>query len=664
MKRFKSAAFTALFLLPSLLFSLDREAIELYRAGQSSLRTQDYYGAIDSLQEALRLNPAYLDVILALADAYFRIEEYEEAYRYIEEAALYGRNDISLLNMKARILVGREELDEGEALFRAVLADEPNNLEANLGLAEISLLRGDRKRGEEQYRKSLVLAPESRRALLSLALLYDREGKTAEAENYLNLALTYHSRDPEVYVSLAEHYLRTGDLERAAYFARNGSLISPESPGPFRLLGQAFMEQGDWQEAVDPLINALAKNPVDVTLLYMLSQCYMNLSMDQAALKTLDKALRLDPNNEIIRITMEQFLINNPSTSADQRSDLAEYHREQGREYEDTLYYGRAYNEYRRSRWIDPYDWESWQLYGRSFKLLGFPGKYLDTLQAMEESGYEDRDFLETLRILKHRRERGLADKWGVDQYDQEGFPYEISLFARYSNQLIHTGSEEILTDYLSFILFRYASMNPLVGTRVRTFSQAFAASRENDSDYFVILDFSETERTFLCRAELYLSGTGAKLTEMSVMRTGKNRVKLAMERLASDLESYFVPRTKVLDMDGDNLLIGLGRYHGLEEGRKGVLVKSGSVELISGEKMINVRDEDLLGSVIVRDTDEEVASVEIDRYALFDLINRGDEVYFLPEEEGDGGVESPAAEGENPTVIDEELKTQLLRLN
>ena len=569
MKIIRTAAAIVLFFLTPLLFSLDSEAVELYRDGQNALRKQDYYGAIDSLQEALRLNPAYLDVILALADAYFRIEEYEEAYRYIEQAALYGRNDISLLNMKARILVGREELDDGEALFRIVLSEEPNNLEANLGLAEISLLRGDRKRGEEQYRKSLVLAPESRRALLSLALLYDREGNRGEAENYLNLALTYHSRDPEVYISLAEHYLRTGDLDRAAYFAQNGSLLSPDSPSPFRLLGQAFMEQGQWLEAVDPLVNALSKDPSDVTLLYMISQCYIHLSMDQAALKTLDKALRIDPNNEIVRITMEQFLINNPSTTADQRSELAVYHREKGTGFEKKLYYERAYNEFRRSRWIDPYDWDSWQLYGRSFKLLGFPGKYLNTLQAMEESGYEDRDFQETLMVLEHRRERSLADRWGVDQYDQVSFPYGVSLYSRYSDQLVHTGSEEVLTDYLSFILLRYAAIDPEAGPRIRSFSQAFSSARESGSDYFVILDFSETERTFLCRAELYLSSTGTKLREITVMRTGKNRINLAMEKMASDLESCFVPRTRVLAMDGDEVLLGLGRYHNMEPGKR-----------------------------------------------------------------------------------------------
>jgi tetratricopeptide (TPR) repeat protein len=656
-----------LLLLPILLFSLDREAIDYYRSGRDSLIQQDYYGAIDSLQEAISLNPAYLDAILALADAYFRIEEYEEAYYYIEKAALYGKNDISLINMKARILVGREKLDDGEALFRSVLNEEPNNLEANLGLAEISLLRGDRTKGEEQYRRSLILAPESRRALLSLALLYDREEFFGEAEKYLDLALAYHSRDPEVYISLAEHYLRTGDIDRAAYYAQNGSLIAPESSSPFKLLGQAFMEKEEWLSAVEPLINALSKNPVNVSLLYMLSQCYINLSMDKAALRTLEKAIRLEPNNEIVRITMEQFLINNPTSSAEHRSKLSKYHTEKGQEYEDRLYYEKAFNEYRRSRWIDPYDWEGWQLYGRVFNLLGYPGKYLNTLEAINDNGYEDETFLERLQILQHRRKKDLADKWGADQYDLDVFPYEVSLFSRYSNRLIHTGSEMVVTDYLDFILLQYVMVEPLLGSSVRTFSQAFSGAREQGSDYFVLLDFSETERTFLCKAELYLTRTGAKVSEFSVMRTGKNRIALAMEKLAFDLEASFIPRTRVVDMDEDRLLLALGEYHGVEPGQKALLLKKGSVDLVSGDEGIRYSEDDLLGIVTITETDEEVSQGSIERYSLFDLISRGDELYFLFPEEGEENADLPIPEAPEEGMdsrIDNELKTQLLRLN
>ncbi len=665
-KRVRPPIAVILFLAALPLFSQDREAIDLFRQGQGALRRQDYYGAIDYLQEALRKNPAYLDVILALADAYFRLEEYEEAYGYIEKAALYGKNDIGLINMKARILVGREELPAAEALFRSVLAEEPNNLEANLGLAEIALLRGDGKRGEEQYRRSLVLAPESRRALLSLALLYDREGNPSEAEKYLDLALTYHSRDPEVYIALAEHYLRTGDVERAAYFAGSGSRIAPDRAAPFRLLGQAFMEEGKWSEAVDPLINALSKNPADIPLLYMLSRCYIELSMDQAALKLLDKALKLDPENEIVRITMEQFLINNPSTSATQRGDLSAYHRERGQDFENSLYYEKAYTEYRRSRWIDPYDWEGWQLYGKIFKLLGYPGKYLNTLQAMKESGYGEPDFLEKLRILEHRKVKDLGDEWGVDQFSLEGFPYSLALYTNFSDRLVHTGSELVLSDYLKYIMLRNLSLNPELGSQIRTFSEAFSDARARGTDYFLILDYSETERTFLCRAEIYLTSTGSRTGEFTVMRTGKNRIALAMGKMADDIGASLIPRAKVIRLEGDRLILGLGRFQGMAPDSRALLFKKGSVSLISGGEGIHYGKDDLLGGVTVTRVDEELSLGEVERYALFDLISTGDELYFLPLPEGDSSGTAPSDDGPagQPFPIDGELKSQLLRLN
>ena len=81
---------------------------------------------------------------------------------------------------------------------------------------------------------------------------------------------------------------------------------------------------------------------------------------------------------------------------------------------------------------------------------------------------------------------------------------------------------------------------------------------------------------------------------------------------------------------------------------------------------MIDVSEEDVLGAVTILETDEEVSSAHIDRYALFDLISRGDEIYFLPEKEDEFRVsaENPPAEQPSSTTIDSELKTQLLRLN
>jgi tetratricopeptide (TPR) repeat protein len=651
------------------LWSQDGNAIDLYHKGEKSLRLQNYYEAIDNLQEALRINPSYLDAILSLADAYFRIEEYEEAYGYIEMASLYGRNDIVLINMKARILIGREDLKGAEELFLSVLSREPNNLDANLGLAEIALLRGDREKGVEHYTKSLVLSPESRRALLSLALLYDIDGFYDEGEYYLELALSYHSRDPEVFISLAKHYLLTGDLEKAEYFARNGTQIAPGIIGPFKLLGQSFMEQEKWLKAIDPLIQALSKKPKDVSLLYMLSQCYINLSMTDAALKTLDKALRLDPFDEIIRITMEQFLINNPGTDIAMRNDLGNYHFEKGVILEKNFYYNQAFNEYRRARWINPYDWEGWINYGRIFNKQGFPGKYLNTMQAIKQSGYDQDSFLETLMILEHKKESDLADKWKIDQFDVEGNPYNIIFFPKYARSFVHIGAEGILGDYLKFILLRYSLLNPDLGQNIQSFSEAFSMARQKETDYFVVLDFSETDRTFLCTATLFLSGTGAKIGETTVMRTGKGRVALAMEKLAENLNNFFLPRAVLLDLDGDKALVGRGRYQGLEEEQEALLIKRNSVSLLSQKPWIEYKDEDLLGKITITDLDEEISQGIIERNALFDLINPGDELYFIPLDDGSDQENKDALSNDlipqqEKRIINNELKSQLLRLN
>lgn len=665
MMRIKSIVLSPILILFLSLSLWPREgdAVELYEKGRFYLNRQEYYASIDLLQEALRINPSFLDAVLALADAYFRLEEYDEAYGYIERADRFGRNDLDLLNMKGRILIGKERLDEAEALFESVLEKEPNNLNAHLGLAETALLRGDKEKGIEQYRKSLILAPESRRALLSLALLYDRDRDFEKAEYYLSLALTFHARDPEVYMALAEHYLKTGDVGRAEYYALNGTRISPQAMGPYKLLGQAYMEQDKWSEAEGALIRALSADPEDSVLLYMLSHCYMNLGENDKVLRTLDKALRYDPYDEIVRLSLEQFLISNPQISSDLRDKLGQYHNRRGSDYESQFYYEKAYDEYRRSKWINPYDWESWLKLGDIFNRLGFPGKYLDTMQAIEESGYDDPVFKEKLMILEHKAPKTASSSWGIDQFDIDSLPYTLSLYPYYTVSLDHIGSESDLTDYLQFYLMRHALIEPLLGSRVRSFSQAFSDSRKRGSDFFATLNLSETDRTFLVEIKLYLTSTGALIDAFTVLRTGKGRVSEAMGQMAEVMGNAFIPRALLIDLKGNDALVGIGRFQGIEEKSKAVVLKSGEGTLLSQPPWIDYSSEDILGEIEIKALDEEVAVGTLERYSLFDLINPGDEIYFLPL--GDDVAEDEVAPGEEEKrILNSDLKSQLLKLN
>ena len=62
-----------------MLVSAVNPAVDLYQQGEKRLQSGDVYGAIDLFKESLSYNSNYVDPLYGLGQAYFRLEEYEQA---------------------------------------------------------------------------------------------------------------------------------------------------------------------------------------------------------------------------------------------------------------------------------------------------------------------------------------------------------------------------------------------------------------------------------------------------------------------------------------------------------------------------------------------------------------------------------------------------------
>ena len=107
--------------------------------------------------------------------------EYDEAYRYVAMARVDDSNNPDLAVLEGRIRIGQGDTAAARALFNSVLADQPNNVEARMGMAEADIADGRTRTALSGYAQSLKLAPESTRAILSLAQLSDELGDRGRA---------------------------------------------------------------------------------------------------------------------------------------------------------------------------------------------------------------------------------------------------------------------------------------------------------------------------------------------------------------------------------------------------------------------------------------------------------------------------------------------------
>ncbi len=171
---------------------------ELYRRGAAAQDQGDYYTALELYRTALEANPSYLEPLQGTASCYFALGEYDEALNYVDLARRYARENLDLINLEGRILLGLGRFDEAQERFGYVLQREPHNVHAQFGMAEREIAGGKIQNAAARFREALRISPENRRALLSLVLLYDEIGNADAAENYISQALYFYSNVAQV----------------------------------------------------------------------------------------------------------------------------------------------------------------------------------------------------------------------------------------------------------------------------------------------------------------------------------------------------------------------------------------------------------------------------------------------------------------------------------
>ena len=73
-------------------------------------------------------------------------------------------------------------------------------------------------------------------------------------------------------------------------------------------------------------------------------------------------------------------------------------------------------------------------------------------------------------------------------------------------------------------------------------FDDAFRLSRAGASDYFIVLQVDEAERSFSATADMYLSRTAALIGSFAAFRTGNDRVRDLFLKLGAQVAGILPP--------------------------------------------------------------------------------------------------------------------------
>ncbi|MGE5027407.1 MAG: tetratricopeptide repeat protein [Betaproteobacteria bacterium] len=165
-----------------------------------------------------------------------------------------------------------------------------------LGSAYQAFQSGDVEQAQQQYRKVLQQDPNNRDALLGLAALSLNRKQHDQATAYYARLLELDPVDPD---ALAGFVGLQGQNDPAQSESRLKSILkqNPQASAPHFALGNLYTQQSRWAEAQQSFFHAYSKSPNNADYAYNLAVSLDFLSQGKLALEYYQRALALAKNS-------------------------------------------------------------------------------------------------------------------------------------------------------------------------------------------------------------------------------------------------------------------------------------------------------------------------------------------------------------------------------
>jgi tetratricopeptide (TPR) repeat protein len=236
-----------------------RQPQALVILGLARAAAGDVDGSIDALTRAVSLRPDLPDAWLALADQLRARGEAESADRAYAHYIKAATRDPRLMGAAAALCENR--IPEAEALLRAHLARNPNDVAALRMLAEVAARLLRYPDAQRLLERCLELAPGFDAARHNYATVLNRQGRAAEALEQCARLLAKEPHNPG-YRSL-QAAISAGLGEYAQSIAAYESVLRghPQQPKLWMSYGHALRTTGKVQESITAYRRALSMQP-------------------------------------------------------------------------------------------------------------------------------------------------------------------------------------------------------------------------------------------------------------------------------------------------------------------------------------------------------------------------------------------------------------------
>ena len=675
MRRLNNCAFAAgivifvCFCAPGFSQQTGKSASQFYEEGLQAQNDEDWYTASQQYLEALQANPGYGDAWFRLAQCTYQLGQYDLALRYLDSAEKYARGNTGVQDLRGMCFIALGRLSDARNMFNTVLKLKPNDIDARFGLAELELMDGRISGAEGQYLEAVRRDPTNRKALLSLAFVSAQLGKNDAAQNYMNQAVRFYSGEAEVHYLSSGLAAMNGNLTEAERQARTAVEINGNYDRAYALLASVLYSGGKYDDAIDVCDFRIGRdrNASNAWYLKGLSQLRLNKTAD--AVSTWTTGLSVDPLDEVMRAALELQVGKSVSLEDSRRPSWASYHIRNAKEYAKRYDSTGASYEYQRALKIDPANEEARRAYADMLEMNGLHELYLEQLKFLKQNsaGSDSSSSTnsakkpdaaatrmeDTIEAYDSLLRDTLAEKWNVQPFYLDKIRWKIGIYYTGGTmQFVHADNAMITAgaaaDAFSGVAVTSVSAQ---ASPVSGFGEAYRKAHEAGEDYFVLISLDEGTRDLTLGGTMYSGRTGTLMRTMSFYGTGNSRYTNVLRRFRSAVLEKLPIRGKILDRNGNDLLIDVGRSEMIKKGAVFNIVRKGGMRTADNEIGLTYLDSDILGTLTVTDAGEEVSQGTLAKNGFYDRVNTDDEVVLvsMPKD----GVVPAAGQGTAAAVVD-----------
>lgn len=632
--------------------------VKIYNQALSFFEDEDYYTASQYFLEVVTINPAYSDAWFNLARCSYQLGEYDLAFRYLESAEKFEKNNSKIQNLKGMILLALGNLDEAKIIFESVLKHFPNDVDAHFGLAEIELFDGKYSGAENQYVEALKRQATNRKALLSLALICAQTNRYDVAQNYLHQAMQFYSGEAEVHYLAAIIYMMEGEFSLAEKHARIAVEIKGNYEKAYELLANAMYCQKRYSEVIDLCDYLISKNRNNTAFWYLKGISLEKMGNKEDAVDVWDTALNINPQDEIMRMMLELTVKEILSFDDPRRTDFAEYHLENANQYITRYDNAGSSYELQRAIMLDPSNVKARLKYAEILEMNGMHESYLSQLNFIQENSeiVLDTALQDKIEAYDSLLQDNLAKKWKIDPFYLDKIRWNIAIFyTENQSSFIHADTERLTALACSDIFSGVAitavktQVNPVSG-----FGEAFRNARANDYDYFIIVSLSESSDDITLNSKMYSGRTGTEIASEKFFATGNNRFSQVLRRFRNSVLEKLTVRGKILKRNGKTVLIDLGKSENIVKDAEFKIIKKGCIKTSDYGTGLFYKDDDVIGILTVTNAGEEISEAQITNNGFYDRINVDDEVVLvsIPSQNNEAGVDTVPNSDENGNPV------------